>query len=265
MFSLYLVALFVVLLVIRPTRKLALMLLPWLLFACCYDGMRFFPNYEFNDIDVRGLYEAEKSAFGVTAGGIRLTPNEWFATHHCALADVFAGLFYLCWVPVPMAYALSLYVRGRRKEYLRFSVAFLFVNLIGFCGYYIHPAAPPWYVMKHGFDPILNTPGNTAALGRFDALVGIPIFERIYGNNANVFAAIPSLHAAYMIIATFYAAKYKERRSVVALFAVICVGIWWTAVYSWHHYIIDVLLGIATACFGLVLFEIATALHRKTR
>lgn len=265
MFSLYLIAFFVLMLIVRPTRKLALMLLPWLLFACCYDWMRFFPNYEFNDIDVKGLYETEKSIFGVTDNGIRVTPNEWFAAHHCAIADVLAGLFYLCWVPVPIAYALSLYIRGRKDRYLHFSIAFLFVNLIGFCGYYIHPAAPPWYVMQYGFDAILNTPGNTAALGRFDAIVGIPIFERIYGNNANVFAAVPSLHAAYMIIGTFYAAKYKERRLLTMLFAGICVGIWWTAVYSGHHYIIDVLLGIATACVGLVIFEIATALRRKTR
>ena len=38
-----------------------------------------------------------------------------------------------------------------------------------FAGYYIHPAAPPWYAINYGFEPVLNTPGNVAGLGRFDA------------------------------------------------------------------------------------------------
>ena len=37
---------------------------------------------------------------------------------------------------------------------------------------YIHPAAPPWYAMNYGFEPILDTPGNVAGLGRFDELLG---------------------------------------------------------------------------------------------
>ena len=88
-------------------------------------------------------------------------------------------------------------------------MVFLLVNLIGFAGYYIHPAAPPWYAINYGFEAILNTPGNTAALGRFDELVGLPIFDSLYSRNSNVFAAIPSLHAAYMVVAFYYALVKK--------------------------------------------------------
>ena len=55
--------------------------------------------------------------------------------------------------------------------YLRFSMVFLLVNLFGFAGYYIYPAAPPWYAMHSGFEPILDTPGNVAGLGRFAELL----------------------------------------------------------------------------------------------
>ena len=72
--------------------------------------------------------------------------------------------------------------------YLRFAMVFLFVNLIGFAGYYIHPAAPPWYAINYGMEAILNTPGNVAGLGRFDELTGLSVFQSIYGRNANVFA-----------------------------------------------------------------------------
>ena len=255
MFSIYIIALYAALLVLRPTRKLALALTPWLVFACSYDWMRLLPNYEVNPIDVRGLYDAEKALFGIGTEAARQIPSEYFAQHHCGIADFMAGLFYLCWVPVPLGFAIYLYLKGDKKSYLRFSLAFLFVNLLGFCGYYIHPAAPPWYAMNYGFEPVLNTPGNVAGLGRFDAMTGLGIFHGLYGKNANVFAAVPSLHAAYMLIATIYAVVSRQRKTTVVIVAFIGLGIWWTAVYSGHHYIIDVMLGIATTIVGIVLLE----------
>lgn len=239
----------------KTTRKLAVALLPFIIFGVSYDWMRVWPNYEVNPIDVRGLYEAEKSLFGIHTDGQTLIPCEYFALHHCSVADFMAGIFYLCWVPVPIAFGLWLYFKGKRNLYLRFSMVFLLVNLIGFAGYYIHPAAPPWYAMNYGFEPVLSTPGNVAGLGRFDELLGITVFEGIYGRNANVFAAVPSLHAAYMVVALAYAIMGRCRRWLIAVFAFIMVGIWWTAVYSGHHYLIDVSLGIGCALLGILVFE----------
>lgn len=255
MFSIKLIIIWAILVAIKPTRKFALALTPWLVFACSYDGMRLLPNYEVNPIDTRGIYETEKSLFGIGTAAGTLIPGEWFNLHNCAFADFMAGFFYLCWVPVPLGFAIYLYLKGKREMYLRFSLAFLFVNLVGFVGYYIHPAAPPWYVIEHGFTPVLNTPGSVAGLGRFDALVGAPVFHSIYCNNSNVFAAVPSLHAAYMLVATIYAIISRQNKLCIGIFAFICMGIWWTAVYSTHHYIIDVLLGILTTIVALLILE----------
>ena len=109
MFSIYIILFYAVLLAIKPTRKFALALTPWLIFACSYDWMRLLPNYEVNPIDVRGLYDAEKALFGIGAEGARQIPGEYFAQHHCGLADFMAGLFYLCWVPVPLGFAIYIY------------------------------------------------------------------------------------------------------------------------------------------------------------
>ena len=237
------------------TRKLLMTLLPFVIFAVSYDWMRVWPNYKVNDIDVAGLYTTEITLFGIDVEGLRMTLCEFFNEHHAVVADFFAGLFYLCWVPVPVLFALFLFLRGRRALALRFSVVFLLVNLIGFAGYYIHPAAPPWYVMEYGFEPVLGTPGNVAGLGRFDALVGMEIFAPMYGRNANVFAALPSLHSAYVLVAFVYAIMGRCKKWLIALFGVITVGIWFTAVYSGHHYLIDVLLGILCALVGILLFE----------
>lgn len=255
MFSIKLIIIWAILVAVKPTRKFALALTPWLVFACSYDGMRLLPNYEVNPIDTRGIYEAEKSLFGIGTAAGTLIPGEWFNLHNCAFADFMAGFFYLCWVPVPLGFAIYLYLKGKREMYLRFSLAFLFVNLVGFVGYYIHPAAPPWYVIEHGFTPVLNTPGSVAGLGRFDSFVGAPVFHSIYCNNSNVFAAVPSLHAAYMLVATIYAVISRQNKLCIGIFAFICMGIWWTAVYSTHHYIIDVLLGILTTIVALLILE----------
>ena len=266
MTSLYLVATFALLFAWKKTRQFAIYFLPWLIFAVTYDSMRFYPNYKVNPIDVRGLYEAEKALFGIAASSMAelqavadhtrmMIPGEFFKVHHCGVADFMAGIFYLCWIPVPVAFALYLFFMKQYNWFMRFSWTFLVVNLIGFVGYYVHPAAPPWYAMNYGFEAVLHTPGNVAGLGRFDAMTGTQIFHGLYGKNANVFAAVPSLHAAYMLVTTIYAVMSHKRWYTILLFAFICLGIWWTAVYSGHHYIIDVSLGILTTIFGVLIME----------
>ena len=238
------------------TRRTVVALIPFALFGISYDWMNILPNYEVNPVDIQGLYSAEKKLFGITVSeAMRLTPNEFFAIHHAPWADILAGFFYLCWVPVPIIFGLYLFFSKQEKGYLHFALVFLLVNLLGFAGYYIHPAAPPWYVASHGFDFIPGTPGEVAGLGRFDELTGLGIFNGLYARNANVFAAVPSLHSAYMLVAFIYALRLRCRTWIQIACGVICLGIWWTAVYSSHHYIIDVLCGIGVTLLGYLLFE----------
>lgn len=240
----------------KELRKLSLTLIPFVLFAISYDWMRVYPNYMVSPIDAQSLYETEKAFFGISTEMGILTPNEYFAQHHFSFLDFMSGVFYLCWVPVPMAFCIGLFFVGKRRLSLRFSVAFLLVNWIGFIGYYVHPAAPPWYVMHFGFDPILGTTGEVAGLGRFDELVGMNIFHGIYCHSSNVFAAIPSLHAAYVFVAFLYSVLGGCKRWAQCLLAFISMGIWWSAVYTSHHYIIDVTLGILTALIGVMILEL---------
>lgn len=239
----------------RSTRRLTVALLPFFLFGISYDWMNLLPNYEVNPVDVAPLYEAEKSLFGIATEAGRLTPNEWFALHTAPWADFLAGVFYLCWVPLPVIFGLWLYFTGHRSQYLHFAIVFLLVNLIGFAGYYIHPAAPPWYVALHGFEAIPGTPGSAAGLEAFDAMTGLSVFDGLYARNANVFAAFPSLHSAYTFVAFIYALYYRSARPWQIILGVVTVGIWATAVYTSHHYIIDVAGGIVCALLGFLLFE----------
>ena len=120
--------------------------------------------------------------------------------------------------------------------------------------YYIYPAAPPWYVAKYGFDLHIGVPGSRAGLARFDELIHYPLFEGIYNKNANVLAAMPSLHAAYPVIVLYFGLKKKVGRFNI-LFAVFVAGIWFSAVYSGHHYIIDVIAGVLLTLSVLFVSE----------
>lgn len=239
------------------SRRLVVALIPFALFGISYDWMNLLPNYMVNSVDIEQLYLTEKSLFGIPFAGSVLTPNEWCAMHTCTAADILAGILYLCWVPLPIAFGLWLYFTGRRGQYLHFALVFLLVNLIGFTFYYIHPAAPPWYVAMHGFEFIPGTHGEVAGLGAFDTLTSSSIFQTLYGRNSNVFAAMPSLHSAYTLVALIYAVRYRVGAVVTAILAIVTAGIWATAVYTSHHYILDVLGGIACAFAGYLLFEFA--------
>ncbi len=237
------------------TRRLLVALLPFAIFGISYDWMNIVHNYEVNPVDILGLNNAERSLFGITTAQGILTPNEFFALHTHRILDILGGIFYLCWVPVPIAFGLWLYFRRQTVPYLHFAIVFLLVNLIGFAGYYIHPAAPPWYVARYGTEFILNTPGDTAGLGAFDQITGLGIFNALYGRNSNVFAAVPSLHSAYTLVAFIYSLRSRTPMWMRITLAVITLGIWFTAVYTSHHYIIDVLLGILCALLGYLIFE----------
>lgn len=237
------------------TRRTIVALMPFIIFGISYDWMNIVPNYEVNPVDVEGLYNTEKALFGILSAGEILTPNEFFAVHNWPLMDFFAGVFYLCWVPLPIIYGLWLYFNRRTEAYLHFACVFLLVNLLGFAIYYIHPAAPPWYVALHGFEAIPGTPGEVAGLAGFDQMTGLGIFNALYARNANVFAAMPSLHSAYTFVAFIYAVRSRSPLVWKIILGVVTLGIWFTAVYTSHHYILDVLAGIATALAGTVFFE----------
>ncbi|WP_121356134.1 phosphatase PAP2 family protein [Flavisolibacter nicotianae] len=237
----------------RPTRRFILGFSIFIVYWIIFDYMKAFPNYRYNEVHIASLYHAEKGLFGINWHNGVLTPNEFFARNVSMAMDIAAGLFYLCWVPVPLIFASVMFFKNR-NAFFQFSLTFFLVNLIGFIGYYIYPAAPPWYVAANGFDFHAATPGNTAGLGRFDHLFGISVFKNLYAKSSNVFAAMPSLHAAYMMIVLFYGLKFRLK-AWNALFVVIMLGIWFSAVYSGHHYILDILAGMGCAVVGISLFQ----------
>ncbi|MEJ0101819.1 MAG: phosphatase PAP2 family protein [Bacteroidota bacterium] len=215
--------------------------------------MKAFPNYKFNTVHIGNLYEFEKHIFGIRSGEALLTPNEFFSIHSNKFLDLLSGFFYLCWIPVPLLFAAYLFLK-KKEQFFRFSLTFLLANFIGFIGYYLYPAAPPWYIHKFGTHFYPLTPGNAAGLERFDSITGLHIFKGLYAKSSNVFAAVPSLHSAYPVLVLYYGLT-NRLGWINIIFTIIMVGIWFSAVYNNHHYIVDVLLGIGCAIAAIISFN----------
>lgn len=236
------------------TRKFILGFSIFIVFWILFDYMKAFPNYRYQEVHIKSLYDLEKNLFGIKWGSATLTPNEWADYHRHALLDVMSGIFYLCWIPLPLLFATYLFIKDR-KSFLYFSITFLITNLIGFLAYYLYPAAPPWYVAQNGFSFVADTPGNAAGLVRFDAFFNVHLFESMYSKSSNVFAAMPSLHSAYLPVVLYYGIQTKMKYANL-LFALVAAGIWFAAIYSNHHYALDVLAGVLCAGCGILLFNL---------
>lgn len=235
------------------TRKFIQGFSIFIIFWVLFDYMKAFPNFHYNEVHIKSLYDAEMHWFGIREGDKLITPNEFWLIHQNRWLDIMSGAFYLTWVPVPLLFAGILFFRNR-VQFFHFSLTFLLVNLIGFVIYYVYPAAPPWYVQLHGFDFYPATRGNTAGLARFDAFFHVDIFQSLYTKSSNVFAAMPSLHSAYPLIVLVYGWRNKMGWLNI-LFAVIVAGIWFAAVYTSHHYVLDVIAGIICAVAGILLYN----------
>ncbi len=233
----------------RLIKGLSIFVVYWIIF----DSMKSWPNWAFHSVNIEPIYLLEKKLFGIQYKGTALTPNEYLDLNASKTFDITASVFYLCWIPVPLLFSIYLYF-SNKNLFLRFLMSFFIVNLVGFVLYYTHPAAPPWYYRDYGNVLITEMKSNAAGLLRFDTYFQTHFFKDLYSKGSNVFAAMPSLHAAYPLVGMYYAFK-QPVKTIRIFYLIITAGIWVSAIYLYHHYILDVLAGIACAVIGLTIFE----------
>jgi membrane-associated phospholipid phosphatase len=233
--------------------------LPFILTGIVFDSMRYFywPGIA-GRVHVGGPYLFERRVFGI--GGE--TPNEWFGRHPSVALDLACGFAYLVYVGEYLCLAFLLFFRHDLRALRPVALAFLIVNVLGFVTYFAFPVAPPWYVAQYGFGPArLDIHPAAAAALRFDALLGTHLFREMYGRGVDVYGAYPSLHVSYPLIALVVTLRHRALRfarlPALAFFLLMCVS----AVYLQHHYVTDVVLGIAYGAVALFLADQCTALR----
>ena len=231
--------------------QIVLSLAGFLGLAILYDAITIIPNYDVSIVHIKDLYDLEIILFGVLDGSEHITLGEWFQVRQNAAMSLFCGASYLLWLPGPMVFSLYLLWKDK-PAMVDFVAAFLLTNIIGLCVYYLYPAAPPWYYLNYGDVLFSSVQCNEALLSEFDRLTHTSIFHFIYTRGSNVFGAVPSLHSAYPLISLLFAWKHRHNAFVI-FFAVVAIGTWIGAVYTQHHYVIDILLGIICAVLSYLL------------
>ena len=238
-------------------RRLFTGLLPTGLVAFLYDVMRFA-----KDVGLRAdrvllcdLRAAEVALFGVTlADGTRGTVHDAIQRRPpVVLLDALCAVPYATYLLSTVAAAVFLY-RHDFARLQRFTWTFFLLNLAGFATHHAFPAAPPWYFHARGcVVDVAARPFAGPNLLRVDALLGVDYFRGFYGRSSETFGALPSLHVAYPALLTLESWPYLSRplrAAAVGYAALMCFA----AVYLDHHWVLDVLLGLAyaAALHGLV-------------
>lgn len=239
----------------RGSHRVFRGLVPIALLGLVYDAMRFVKDVGVTptSVHVCDLRAADAALFGVRHGSTVATVHDFVRAHPSPVLDLWFAVPYGTYIFVSIAFAVYLY----RRDYAamqRFGWAFFLVNVVGFVVYHLYPAAPPWYFHAHGCVVDVATQASPGpSLVRVDQILGVPYFQGFYGRSNDVFGAMPSLHVAYPMLIVLYGVPRLPTTwrwlAIAFLVDMVCA-----AVYLDHHWILDVVIGLAlsTACAWVV-------------
>jgi len=211
-------------------------------------------------VHVGDLFELEARLFAVSTPSGPRALSDVLAHATTPWLDALCGLTYFLFLIEVVAVAAYLFFARSRASALELTLGFFFVNLLGWGLWFLYPAAPPWYVDQYGMGPaVLDVVSSPGGLERVDAWLGLPLATTFYSKSANVFGAMPSLHMAYASLVAWVAARHGGWLRVVTLLYAASMAL--SAVYLRHHYILDVLAGMALA---LLVGAISFALRRSS-
>lgn len=227
-----------------------------------YDRLRLAQPWLLERVGVAWPHNLERALFGWMTGGVAPphAARAWLAAH--SASPIWAGaawsleVVYLSHVFAYPALLLGLWLRGRtssvwRDRFVRYTRAFVILNLIGFAIYVLLPAAPPWWVSAHGFAQ--PTAALVAATDLAAGMDGAIIRETIK-TAPNWFAAVPSLHGGYPVLLLLLLRRERSRRALLA--ALTYGSVMWLATVALNqHYVIDLLAGAAVAYVAFVISE----------
>ena len=242
------------------TKRLFVMLYPLGLVAVLYDGMRFVKDVGVTPdrLHVCDLRAIDMSIASVTVDGRHGTVHEWLQAHASLGLDLLFAIPYGTFIFVTLGFATYIYTKDP-SVVRRFGWTFLLVNLAGFVTYHLYPAAPPWYFHAHGCSVDLAAHASEGPnLARVDAWLGMHYFGAMYGRSSDVFGSVPSLHVAYPMLVVLGGWRVFGRLAK-ALSLVFLVSMCLAAVYLDHHWIFDVILGLAFSVAGHLFVQAVAA------
>jgi hypothetical protein len=218
---------------------------PFLLLFFAYEAMRgFAAKTNFPPHDLSGM---ERWVFAGTIPTLTLQ-HAFYHPGVVGLQDIVAMLFYFMHFVLPIVVGFVFWVNSR-EYYWRFVAALLLMCFLAFVTYLFWPSAPPWYEL-HDVVKINDQTVHT--------LWGYTLVSPIYHSfNSNPFAAFPSLHAAFPLLAAVYA--WQRYRLMALGLALWTAAVWVSIVYLGEHYVVDALVSIPYVAAATIIVEVVGA------
>jgi membrane-associated phospholipid phosphatase len=156
--------------------------------------------------------------------------------------DLISAIPYVVHYTLPFLYSgYLLFLKKDFRLLFKYILSLGLVCSIGVLTQYILPTPPPWMITTKQLPP-------EAYFYRVDDLLDIKFFKFLYSKSPLVCGAFPSLHAAWPALILF------NKPWISLWFSWLHVGlIGFAAIYSFHHYVIDVLAGFLLAWFGCLI------------
>ena len=180
-----------------------------------------------------GIIEAVQSAF--------LSPD---------LTDVMSILYGLHF-PLVIGSAILLWY-SNKILYTRYVYSLVACSYVSLVFYTLAPSAPPWY-NGVASNLLASTSAQIGSSGLFSELAGIGSLIE-----SDKLAAFPSLHAAYVVLFSYFTIRLKRTYGLVSI--PITLVVLFSTIYLGQHYITDLVAGVAVAAVCVLM---VTRLDRK--
>jgi membrane-associated phospholipid phosphatase len=137
--------------------------------------------------------------------------------------------------------------RRNRAEFHRFGLSLVVLCALAFITYVVVPTAPPWLAQPQSVQHLMQDAVLRSGLP--------PALTWLYSHHDyNLYAAFPSLHAGFPVLAA--AAAWRRNKAVGVLLSIWAIVVWVTVVYLGEHYVAEVVGGILYAAFALSIVSL---------
>jgi membrane-associated phospholipid phosphatase len=150
---------------------------------------------------------------------------------------------------LPIALGAWLWAKDR-DAFNRFGFTLVILCAMAFATYVVAPTSPPWLAQPSAVRHLIDDAIQRSGLP--------PSLLWLYSNHDyNLYAAFPSLHAGFPVVAA--AAAWQRNRVLGAVLYCWAVVVWLAVVYLGEHYVTDVVGGIVYATLAIAIVRTITA------
>jgi hypothetical protein len=196
--------------------------------------------------------------------GLGSVPSEWLQHHlyrgGTGPLEVFCVVMYFSHFFAPLLLGFYIWVRRQTRAFKELMFGILATSILADICFVLFPTAPPWLAAEHGglvsVHHLLKQSLLDLHLTSFASVIGD-------SHKYNIVAALPSMHAAFPVIALIVAVRYGLPKWVIGLQATQLFGVFFAIVYLGDHYVIDAVAGTAVAVVGVaVVHRLLTSSRR---